>query len=320
MAPGPKVTMKQTDNGGDGVSPAVGVGGAPAGGASDYLRALRPHQWTKNLLVFFPLVAAHDTDPGHWFTAVAMFALFSACASGTYVLNDLLDIAHDRRDENKRRRPIASGRVSPRSAAAVGVALVCGAFAAALWLSLPAGLCIAAYLAVTSFYSLYSKRKIFLDVVTLAVLYVIRVIAGAAAVSIIPSPWLQAFCLFLFLVLAITKRLSEIRVLRASARPSMEGRPYVAEDFTVMAALGAAGGFASAVVLSIYVQSALAAGLYGRPQLLWLICPLLLYWTGRMLLLACRGRCGGDPVLFVLRDKASWLSAVGVALIFAAAL
>ena len=311
--------MKQSDNGSEGVPPVVETGGTPVGGPSDYLRALRPYQWTKNLLVFVPLVAAHTTDPGHWFTAAAVFTVFCVCASGTYLLNDLLDVAHDRHDENKRLRPIASGRIPSASAAASGAVLVCAAVAAAFWLSLQAGLGITAYLVATCAYSLYSKRKIFLDVVTLAILYVIRVIAGAAVVFITPSPWLLAFCLFIFLALAITKRLSEIHALRVSSRSAAEGRPYAAGDFTMMAALGAASGFASVVVLSIYVQSALAAGLYGRPHLLWLICPILVYWIGRMLLLACRGQCGSDPVVFVLRDGASWLSGAGVAVVFAAA-
>ena len=298
----------------------AGMGGRPR----DWFRALRPHQWVKNVLVFFPLAAAHATDPRPWLVAAGIFAALSAVASGTYVLNDLLDLPHDRRHPAKRRRPMAAGQVPLLPMIGIGAALTAGGLALAFWLSAAAGLWILLYLAVTCAYSLSLKRKIFIDVVTLAMLYAMRVLAGAAAVSVPLSPWLLAFSLFLFLAIAIVKRLGQ---LRESDRSTSSGRAYFAEDFPVMAALGAASGFASVVVLALYIQSPEAVERYARPEFLWLICALLLYWLGRMALLAGRStehseRVPGkdDPLLFALRDRTSWLTGLGVLATFAAAL
>ena len=199
----------------------------------------------------------------------------------------------------------------------------------AFWLSAAAGLWVLLYLAVTCAYSLSLKRKTFIDVTVLAMLYAVRVLAGAAAVSVPLSPWLLAFFLFLFLALAIVKRQGELRALRGSGRSAPGGRAYLAEDVPVMAALGAASGFASVVILTLYIQSPETGERYGRPEFLWLVCPLLLYWLGRMALLAGRGEEGGDskrlpddddPLLFALRDRTSWLTGLAVLAAFAAAL
>ena len=294
------------------------------GGLRDWFRALRPHQWVKNALVFVPLAAAHETGAGSYLVAAGVFAALSAVASGTYLLNDLLDLPHDRRHPAKRHRPMAAGKVPLLPTIGIGAALAAGGLALAFWLSAAAGLWVLLYLAVTCAYSLSLKRKTFIDVVALAMLYAIRVLAGAAAVSIPLSPWLLAFFLFLFLALAIVKRQGE---LRGSDRSAAGGRAYLAEDLPVMAALGAASGFASVVILTLYIQSPETGERYARPELLWLICPLLLYWLGRLALLA--GREGGDskrvpvnddPLVFALRDRTSWLTGLGVLAAFAFAL
>ncbi len=294
------------------------------GGLRDWFRALRPHQWVKNALVFVPLAAAHETGAGSYLVAAGVFAALSAVASGTYLLNDLLDLPHDRRHPAKRHRPMAAGKVPLLPTIGIGAALAAGGLALAFWLSAAAGLWVLLYLAVTCAYSLSLKRKTFIDVVTLAMLYSVRVVAGAAAVSIPLSPWLLAFFLFLFLALAIVKRQGE---LRGSDRSAAGGRAYLAEDLPVMAALGAASGFASVVILTLYIQSPETGERYARPELLWLTCPLLLYWLGRLALLA--GREGGDPnrvpvnddpLVFALRDRTSWLTGLGVLAAFAFAL
>ena len=270
-----------------------GLGGGPR----DRFRALRPHQWIKNVLAFVPLAAAHETGAEPYLVAAGMFAALSAVASGTYLLNDLLDLPHDRRHESKRHRPMAAGRVPLLPMIGVGAALAAGGLALAFWLSTAAGLWVLLYLAATCAYSLSLKRKTFIDVVTLAMLYAVRVLAGAAAVSVALSPWLLAFFLFLFLALAIVKRQGELRSLRDAGGSVSGGRTYLAEDFPVMAALGAASGVASVVILTLYIQSPETEERYARPEFLWLICPLLLYWLGRMALLACRrggGGGGGD--------------------------
>ena len=299
-----------------------GLGGGPR----DWFRALRPYQWVKNVLVFVPLVAAHETGAGPYLVAAGVFAALSAVASGAYLLNDLLDLPHDRGHPAKRHRPMAAGKAPLLPMIGIGAALAAGGLALAFWLSAAAGLWVLAYLAVTCAYSLSLKRKTFIDVTALAMLYAVRVLAGAAAVSVPLSPWLLAFFLFLFLALAIVKRQGE---LRGSGRSASGGRAYLAEDFPVVVALGAASGFASVVILTLYIQSPETVARYARPELLWLICPLLLYWLGRMALLASRGEEGGDskrlpddddPLLFALRDRTSWLTGLAVLAAFAAAL
>ena len=299
-----------------------GLGGGPR----DWFRALRPYQWVKNVLVFVPLVAAHETGAGPYLVAAGVFAALSAVASGTYLLNDLLDLPHDRGHPAKRHRPIAAGKAPLLPMIGLGAALAASGLALAFWLSAAAGLWVLAYLAVTCAYSLSLKRKIFIDVTTLAMLYAVRVLAGGAAVSVPLSPWLLAFFLFLFLALAIVKRQGE---LRGSGRSASGGRAYLAEDVPVMAALGAASGFASVVILTLYIQSPETGERYARPEFLWLVCPLLLYWLGRMALLAGRGGEEGDskqlpgnddPLIFALRDRTSWLTGLAVLAAFAAAL
>ena len=301
--------------------------GGARGGPRDWFRALRPHHWVKNALVFVPLAAAHETDAGPYLVAAGMFAALSAVASGAYLLNDLLDLPHDRAHPAKRHRPLAAGKVPLPPMMGIGAALAAGGLALAFWLSAAAGLWVLLYLAVTCAYSLSLKRKLFIDVVALAMLYAVRVLAGAAAVLVPLSPWLFAFFLFLFLALAIVKRQGELGMLRGCGRSAVGGRAYLAEDLPVVAALGAASGFASVVILTLYIQSPETGERYARPEFLWLICPLLLYWLGRMALLA--GREGGnskrapgsdDPLVFALRDRTSWLTGLAVLAAFAAAL
>ncbi len=287
---------------------------------TDYIRALRPHQWIKNVLVFTPLIAAHETRVEPYLVAAGVFAALSAAASGSYLLNDLLDLPHDRRHESKRHRPLAAGKAPLLPMIGIGVALVAGALALAFRLSAQAGLCVLLYLTVTLTYSLSLKRKLFVDVITLALLFAIRVLAGAEAVTVPLSPWFLAFFSFVFLALAIVKRQSELYPLRSSVRSAVSGRAYVADDLPVLTALGVASGMAAVVVLALYIQGVELSGRYDRPELLWLICPLLVYWLGRMTLLANRGRVDDDPVTFVFHDRTSWLTVAGILAVFTAAL
>ena len=293
-----------------------GLGGRPR----DYLLALRPHQWIKNVLVFTALIAAHVTDPGRYLVAVGVFAALSVLASGTYLLNDLLDLPHDRRHESKRRRPLAAGKVPLLPMLGLGAVLVAAGLALAFALSATAGAFVLLYLAATLAYSLWLKRKTFVDVVALALLYAVRALAGAAAVAVPLSPWFLAFFLFVFLALAAVKRQSELCALRDAGRSASDARAYQAGDVPVLAALGAAGSFAAVVVLTLYLQSPDVERLYARPELLWLVCPLLLYWLGRLTLLAHRGTVDADPLVFALRDRAFWVTAAAILAVFAAAL
>ena len=286
----------------------------------DYLRALRPHQWVKNLLVFAPLVAAHETRPGPYLVVAGLCAALTACAAGTYVLNDLLDLPYDRRHPGRRHRPLAAGAVRLLPAGGLAAALAASGLAAAFWLSVPAGRWVLLYLAVTVVYSLALKRKLFADVIALAVLFTLRVLAGGAAAAVPLSPWFLAFSVFVFLALAVAKRQSELQALRAADLSAAGGRAYRAEDLAVLAALGAASSFAAVVVLTLYVSSPAVSERYAQPDFLWLVCLLLLYWLGRTMLLANRGDVGDDPVVFALRDRTSWLVGGGMLTLFAAAL
>ncbi len=293
-----------------------GIGGDPR----DYLWALRPHQWVKNLLVFVPLAAAHETGAGPYLTGVGMFAALSACASGAYLLNDLLDLPHDRGHASKHRRPMAAGKVAPLPAMGLGAVLAVGGLALAFELSWPGGLCVLLYLILTLVYSLSLKRKLFVDVVTLGLLYMVRVFAGGVAVSVTLSPWFLAFFMFVFFSLAIVKRQGELQRLCESGGTAVEGRGWHIEDLPVLTAFGVAACLASVIVFALYVQSPEVNALYTRPEFLWLICPLLVYWLGRMTLLANRGVVDDDPVVFTLRDRKSWLTGLAMAAAFTAAL
>ena len=286
-----------------------------AGSPLDYVRAMRPHHWIKNLMVFVPLLADHGTDAGLYLRLLGVFAALSACASGTYLLNDVLDLSHDRRHRRKRRRPLAAGRTALRPTVGIGLALVATGLAATFSLSAAAGYGVLVYLAATSAYSLWLKRKTFIDVIVLALLYAIRVLIGAAAVSVTPSPWLLAFSLFVFLAIAIAKRQTEL-----AAGEALDGRAYRAEDGPAMAALGAGSGFATVVVLTLYIQSPEVSARYAQHELLWLACPLLVHWLGRLTLLAGRGAVDDDPLVFAMRDRTSWLTALLIAAVVVAAL
>ena len=293
-------------------SPETPAGG---GGPLDYVRAMRPHHWVKNLMVFVPLLADHGTDAGLYLRLLGVFAALSACASGTYLLNDVLDLPHDRRHARKRHRPLAAGRTRRPPSVSLCLALVAAGLAAAFALSVDAGYGVLLYLAATLAYSLWLKRGTFIDVIVLGLLYAVRVLIGAAAVSVAPSPWLLAFSLFGFLAIAIAKRQTEI-----AAGEGLDGRAYRAGDGPAMAALGAASGFATVVVLTLYVQSPDVTARYARHELLWLICPLLVHWLGRLTLLAGRGEVDDDPLVFALRDRTSWLTALLIAAVVVAAL
>lgn len=292
-----------------------------AGGwARDCLRALRPHHWIKNVLVFAPLVAAHETRPELYALAAVLFAAFSACASGTYLLNDLVDLPHDRRHATKRHRPLAAGRLSRRMAVVLGGVLAATGLALALWLSVAAGLCALLYLVVTAAYSLALKRQLFADVIALAVLFTVRVVAGGVATAVPLTPAFLAFSICVFLALAIVKRLSELHTLRAAGMTEAGGRAYAADDLVVLAGLAAASSFAAVAVLALYPATPDVVERYARPDLLWLICLLLLYWMGRMLLLANRGAVGEDPLVFSMRDRNSWLIGSAMLVTFLCAL
>lgn len=279
----------------------------PKGGFRDHLRALRPHQWMKNVLVFVPFIAAHQFEAAPYATAAGAFVALSACASGAYLLNDLLDLPHDRQCTVRNCRPLAAGQVAPLRLIYMALGLIAAGLALAFSLSDLLGGCALSYLLLSLAYSLWLKRMLLMDVITLSVLYGMRVIAGAAAAAVVPSPWLLAFSLFFFLSLASVKRQGELSVLRAAGGSLLAGRAYRTADLAGMTALAMASGAASIVVIAFYIQSPAVGMRYGFPGFLWLFCPVLVYWLGRMILIANRGKIEVDPVMFVMRDRASWV-------------
>lgn len=282
-----------------------------------FVKAIRVHQWIKNLLVFVPLFTSHQVgSPMLWVDTVIAFVAFSLCASSVYLVNDLLDLEADRLHPKKRNRPFASGAL-PVSYGLIAVPLLlAGGFGFALLLLPPAfSVALACYYALTVAYSFYLKQIVLLDVVVLATLYTLRILAGAAAVAVPLSQWLLAFSLFLFLSLALVKRFSELQTLRRSNSTAAKGRGYFAGDLEQLASLGAASGYLSVLVLALYINSREVTSLYSHPALLWLICPFLLYWVSRVWLLAHRGQMHHDPIVFALRDKISYLTGLVVGIV-----
>jgi 4-hydroxybenzoate polyprenyltransferase len=266
----------------------------------------------KNALVLVPLVTAHQFAAQPAAKAFLAAAAFSLCASGAYILNDLVDVAADRAHYSKRNRPLASGAVSPVHGAIAMVLLLAGAMAIATLVS-PAFLGVLfGYLLLTTAYSFWLKRIMLADVVTLAMLYTIRVIGGAVAIDVVMSEWLLAFALFIFMSLALIKRYIELVGRLDGNLSSPANRGYEVGDHPVVAVLAAAAGFNAVVVFTLYISSEAVHELYARPQALWLVCPILMYWIARVLMLAHRRLIDDDPIIFALKDRVSWLAMIAI--------
>lgn len=291
------------------------------GTARDWIRALRLHQWAKNILLFVPLAAAHRiSEPGTLTMVVLAFVLFGCCASGTYMINDMADLDSDRKHPHKRTRPLAAGHIPLIHGMAAAVALIGGSLLASALLMPPLfTLALLGYLGATLWYSLVLKRIAMVDVLSLAGLYTVRILAGGAAAAVVPSFWLLAFSMFLFLSLAAAKRYAELRLMLDAGLEVASGRGYSVSDLPLLHSYGIAAGYVCVLVLALYVNSG-AAGMYSRPQLMWMLCPLLLYWISRVWLKTFRGQMHDDPVIFALTDRPSWAVAALGAIFVAAAL
>lgn len=283
-----------------------------------WLKLFRVHQYAKNALVLVPLLTAHKFALESVATALLAVIAFSLCASSAYILNDLLDIQADRAHPTKRDRPIASG-VIPASQAIPALALaLLVAFAVAGAMSAAFAGVLLGYFALTTVYSFWLKRIAIVDVVVLASLYTIRVIGGAVAISVPMSEWLLAFSLFIFMSLALVKR--HVELASQPEQGVLAARGYQAADQSMVAILAAASGFNAVVIFTLYISSDTVRALYGHPQLLWVGCPILMYWIGRVMLFAQRGLIDDDPVIFALRDRVSWFALGAIGLIMLAAI
>lgn len=286
-------------------------------------KSLRAHHWVKNLLIFVPIVMAHDINqlPKLWHV-LAAFASYSLCASGVYVLNDLFDLEADRLHPEKKLRPFASGEVSALKGISVLPFLFLGGFAiAAIFCPIRFLEILLIYAVATTVYSVYGKRVPVLDVLLLTALYLLRILGGGVAAGVPVSPWLLAFSMFFMLSLAFTKRHAELTNQQTNPdRPFSSKRDYQVSDKDLVQQFGVTSGYLSVLVLALYVNGREVSALYRHPQWIWLACPMLLFWISRVWFLANRGKLREDPVVFAATDPVSYaLGALMFLILFAAA-
>lgn len=290
--------------------------GTPATTAA-WIKAIRLHQWVKNLLIFLPPLLAHRLDAAGLQNALLGFLAFGLCASSVYLLNDLLDLDADRSHPRKRDRAFASGTLPLSQGIAASLLLLALAFTVAVQLPIYFVAVLVFYTLTTLAYSLRLKRVTTLDVMLLAGLYTLRVIAGGAAADVGLSFWLLAFSMFLFLSLGVVKRYAELRALNDRSAP---GRGYHADDLPMLRSMGISAGYSAVLVLALYINSPQSQALYAHPTWLWLVCPLLLYWISRVWMKTHRGQMHDDPIVFALRDPISWgIASITALIIYLAA-
>jgi 4-hydroxybenzoate polyprenyltransferase len=286
-----------------------------------WLQALRLYQWVKNVLVLVAPAAAHRIlDPDTLSVAFLAFVAFGLAASGIYLINDLIDLTSDRRHPRKRTRPFASGALPLTGGVVVAPVLVVAALCVAATLGWPFTLTLLAYLVCTTTYSLWLKRKTFIDVALLAALYTMRVVGGAMATGLTLSFWLVAVCAYGFLGLALLKRYSELRELELLDRVAAAGRGYVTGDLPVVLALGIGSSLVATLVTALYIESYSSQALYAHPEYLWALVGLMLLGIGRVWLFAGRGAMHDDPIVFVARDRWCLLLVVFAAIVVAIAM
>jgi 4-hydroxybenzoate polyprenyltransferase len=294
------------------MDPGVTILESPKGRTRAWIRLLRVHQWAKNGLVFVPLLTAQRFDLLALREALGAFLAFSVTASAMYILNDLVDVDADRKHPTKKRRPLAAGTVSITTAVFLIPALLATGFVGAMAITPSLAAVLLAYFVLTTAYTFALKRKMMVDVIALASLYTIRVVAGAVAISVTMSEWLLGFSMFIFAALALIKRYVELTARLDKDLSDPSDRNYRKSDLDIVAALAAAAGFNAVTIFALYISSDAVRPLYKHAEALWLICPILMYWLGRALLMAQRRLMDDDPIVFALRD---WNSYVALSLI-----
>lgn len=284
---------------------------------SHWQNMFRVHQWLKNLLLFVPLLAAHQIDNLQSLTTLTIaFIAFSLCAAAVYMANDLLDLESDRKHPRKRHRPFASGSVPIKIGVTLTPLFAISSFLLGLLVNKIFTLWLITYFLLTCTYSIWLKRQALIDCLTLAMLYTLRIIAGATAVAISLSFWLVAFSVFIFLSLAFLKRYAELQAQESIGNTNVHGRGYAITDAPLVQSLGITAGYAAVLVLALYLNSEKVITLYAQPELIWLTVPLLLFWISWVWMKAHRGQMHDDPIVFALKDKASLAVATLIALFF----
>jgi 4-hydroxybenzoate polyprenyltransferase len=275
-----------------------------------WISALRGHHWAKNLLLFLPLALSHNLAPEPVVRTLIGFALYGFCASGLYILNDLLDLHSDREHPWKKERPFAAGEISIPEGLLASFLLLSAALGMGFLLDVQFGLALLGYAALTMLYSLYLKKIALLDVFVLSSFYSVRILAGALISATPLSQWFMAFSMFFFLSLAMAKRYSELLHAGDLVTVGNSGRGYYTGDRELLLSLGIGSSFSAVVIFSLYVHSQDVRLLYSAPEFLFLLCPIVLYWLSRIWLMAHRGELKEDPVTLAIRDPVSY----GVAL------
>ena len=282
-------------------------------GLAVWLRAFRVHQWLKNLLLFVPLITAFSFMEVAKLTAVAVaFLAFSLTASATYIVNDLWDLDNDRAHPRKRHRPFASARIPilyGLGAAGSSLAIAIGLALAVSWGFF---LMLMVYLAMTSAYSWGLKRYVLIDVLTLSILYTLRILAGAVAINITNSSWLLAFSVFMFLSLALVKRCSELVSLAQAGKDATRGRDYRVTDLAVLWPLGVGAALSAVVVFGLFISAPETRARYATPDLLWLVAVGLIYWLARLWIKTSRGEMHDDPVIYAVKDRGSRITVLAM--------
>jgi 4-hydroxybenzoate polyprenyltransferase/phosphoserine phosphatase len=285
------------------------------------IRSLRPHHWFKNLLLFVPLVTSHKiNDPELLFRAFIAFVSLSLCASCSYIINDLLDLPVDLQHPRKRFRPFASGSLSIRTGLLLSLLLLVVGFTLSISILLvPFTLMLGLYFILTITYSLFLKEIPILDVLVLAGLYALRVLAGGVVVDVYITTWLLGFAIFIFLSLAFVKRYTELLLIQSEDKNALEGRGYIVRDIEIIRIVGPVSGYLSVLVLALYINSKEVLLLYKHPWVLWFLGPCFLYWITRIWLIAHRGQMHDDPIIFAIKDKVSYIVGIIAVVIIVAA-
>ena len=308
-----KVTQKAAD-----ICTVEQVFPSPQSRISTWRKLLRVHQWMKNALLFVPFLAAHQiNNTDAWLVLILAFSSFSLCASSVYIVNDLLDLESDRQHPRKRNRPFASGSVPVYHGVVLAPLLLLASFALALQVSDHFTYWLLFYFVLTCAYSWRLKSLMLVDCLTLAMLYTLRIVAGAAAISMELSFWLLAFSVFLFLSLAFVKRYAELEVQLLQGKKKAHGRGYYTSDASLLQTMGITSGYAAVLVLAFYLNSNAVISIYKTPEIIWGTVPVMLFWISWMWMKAHRGEMHDDPLVFAVKDKASLLAGVTFATILA---
>jgi len=285
----------------------------------NWIKAIRLHQWVKNLLIFVPLFASHKlTQMDLVFNGLLAFLFFSLCASHVYLFNDLVDIRNDRNHPTKRFRPLAAGSISITSSIMLSIVFLTLAFVGSIFL-MPLWFTISLifYYLLTLIYSTFLKQLIIIDVITLAALYTIRIIAGTFAFGVKLTFWMLAFSMFIFLSLSLVKRYAELYEQRnQKIKETINGRGYHPNDLEILSSLGTASGYLAVMVLALYIQDQATISLYSHPRIIWFACPVFLYWISRIWMITYRGKMHDDPVVFAIKDRISWIIGIITGIIF----